>query len=156
MDTYTITDVKEYRPDRETPCWMIVMERPDGSTHLHVFPKNAVDWRMAEYDVDAETALDMILHEPFAARLREPGEVPALFTADSVQVARDSHLTLLERAKQEVAKAVVPPQKTRAADPLDVIRQWPRASGQEIAAMRRSVLAERTRHAKAAKETRHA
>lgn len=155
MDTYTITDVHEYRPDRNTPCWMIVMERPDGNTHLHVFPKTAVDWRMAEYDVDTETALDMLLHEPFAANLRDPGETPPLFTADSVEAARDSHLALLERAKKEVVHAVVAPSKARTADPLDVIRQAPRASGQEIAAMRQAVLTERARH-HTAKENHHA
>jgi hypothetical protein len=119
------------------------MERPDGGTHLQVMPKSIIDWRMAEYGVDAETALDMVLHEPFAARLRAPGEIPALFTADSVQAARDSHLTLVQRAKEEVVHVVTAAQKPRAVDPLDVIRQAPRASDQMVTAMRQSVVAAR-------------
>lgn len=149
MDTYLVTEVREYRPDSKTPCWMLVMTRPDGETHLHVMPKHTIDCRMAEYDVDAETALDMALHEPFAARLRPHGEVPVLFTAPTVTEARDAHMALLQRAKDEVVQVVSRPAGVKAKavpDPLDVIRRAPRAPAEAMEAVREAVLAERARY----------
>jgi len=69
---YTITSVTE---DTDRALWHVLYEDPDGSTRAHVFPKNTLAWRAAEYGIDpADTAtlLDIVLHEPFAPHPDDP------------------------------------------------------------------------------------
>ena len=74
-DIYEITEVGDYFPNPDTPCWYVDMQRPDGSLRRHVFPKTILAWRAAEYGIDAddtETLLDIVLHEPFAPHPDNP------------------------------------------------------------------------------------
>lgn len=74
-DTYEVIAVTEYWPNPETPCWAVDMRKPDGGTYRHVFPKDTLAWRAAEYGLDtADTAalLDVVLHEPFAPNPDDP------------------------------------------------------------------------------------
>lgn len=65
----------------------------DGTIHVnqHFFTEDTVEWKMAEYDTDRETALDIILHEPFT----DPSTYRHLHEFDSKEEA-------LEHAKQVI------------------------------------------------------
>lgn len=70
---YTITSVTE-DPDKPW-LWHVLYEDPHGDTRGHIFPKNTLAWRAAEYGIDptdTETLLDIVLHEPFAPHPDDP------------------------------------------------------------------------------------
>ena len=70
---YTIFSVTE-DPDKPW-LWHVLYEDPDGNTRGHVFPKNTLAWRAAEYGIDPadlDTLLDIVLHEPFAPHPDDP------------------------------------------------------------------------------------
>lgn len=72
---YEITEVGEYFPNPDMPCWYVDTERPDGSQRRHVFPKTTLAWRAAEYGIDpadTDTLLDIVLHEGFAPHPDNP------------------------------------------------------------------------------------
>lgn len=74
-DIYEITEVGEYFPNPDTPCWYVDAQRPDGSVRRHVFPKSTLAWRAAEYGIDPAdtgTLLDIVLHEHFAPHPDNP------------------------------------------------------------------------------------
>lgn len=74
-DIYEITEVGEYHPNPDTPCWYVDLQRPDGSLRRNVFPKSTLAWRAAEYGIDpndTEALLDVVLHEPFAPHPDNP------------------------------------------------------------------------------------
>ncbi|QQM45207.1 hypothetical protein [Streptomyces liliifuscus] len=77
---YTITDVTE---DAERGLWHVLYKAPSGDVRAHVFPKNTLAWRAAEYGIDPadiDTLLDVVLHEPFTPHPDDPvngGEDPA-------------------------------------------------------------------------------
>lgn len=69
FDEYTVIAVNDYYPNPETPCWAVDMMKPDGTPHRHVFPKDTLAWRAAEYGIDpadTEQLMDIVLHEPWA------------------------------------------------------------------------------------------
>lgn len=69
---YTITNVAE---DTERDLWHITYQSASGEVRHHVFPKNTLDWRAAEYGIDpgdTATLLDIVLHEPFAPHPDDP------------------------------------------------------------------------------------
>jgi hypothetical protein len=145
---YTVTEVGEYWPNPDTPCWHVDMIKPDGTGHRHVFPKTTLENLAAEYGI-APTAvddlLDIALHQPYAPHPDDPDSddpagaagmfspalvsrgktrrgdlVPTtLYTARDTAAAREAHLLRIEYAKTYRVR-VVPPKGGR--DPLDVIR----------------------------------
>ncbi|MFE9064940.1 hypothetical protein [Streptomyces violaceusniger] len=63
---YTITGVAE---DAERDLWHVTYQNTAGELRHHVFPKNTLEWRAAEYGIDpgdVDTLLDIVLHEPHA------------------------------------------------------------------------------------------
>lgn len=63
---YTITSVEE---DAERDLWHVTYQDVAGTVRHHVFPKNTLEWRAAEYGIDpadVDTLLDIVLHEPHA------------------------------------------------------------------------------------------
>lgn len=96
----------------ETEVWRIIIRNAagnDGVTHL--FPKNTLDWRAAEYGIDptdVDTLLDVILHEPHIPA----ADGPDLWTADNTGHARAVHLARVEacpvRIDVKAAKALAP------------------------------------------------
>ncbi|MYS15161.1 hypothetical protein [Streptomyces sp. SID4982] len=147
---YTVTAAGEYWPTPATPCWYVDMLKPDGSQHRHIFPKETLEWRAAEYGIDPtdiEQLLDIVLHEPFAPHPDDPvsgpdpvglagllspaivakGTVKAgdlvpttLYTAVTTDAAREAHLLRITYSKQERVRVVSP---KILKDPLDVIRR---------------------------------
>ncbi|PRX90816.1 hypothetical protein [Allonocardiopsis opalescens] len=133
MTEYTVESVTTAEPAPGHPCWRIRYRRADGEAHEHVFPADCLEWRMAEYGVDAAEALDMVLAEPFIpdpadpARVREDVAVAAgfyapalvarpgvavgdtmpstLHTADSITEARAAHRLRVAAARQRVPLA---------------------------------------------------
>lgn len=138
------TQVAEWTSGGGMACWTVQAQRPDGTTHLHVFPQATLEWRMAEYQLDSiDEALDMILHEPHAtdpmdpllARddsavrrgmvTRTPGPVLdydpiRLHNADTIDDAREAQRIRIADAKESRVRIVTP---TSEPDPLDMIRQ---------------------------------
>ncbi|MGW1949048.1 hypothetical protein ACWCRC_32590 [Streptomyces sp. NPDC001940] len=137
-------DVTEVVTRSGVACWQIQHQRPDGDIHRHVFPQDALEWRMAEYGLESiDEALDMVLHEPFAtdpadpllarddAALRVgmvtrlPGAVEdydtiRLHNADTIGDAREAQDIRVADAKTSRVR-IVPPDGQ--PDPLDVIRE---------------------------------
>jgi hypothetical protein len=61
--------------DGAEPLWGVYQTRPDQSTHLHVFPHSAFEWRAAEYGFDPDDVdgiLEVILYEPFIPDPSDP------------------------------------------------------------------------------------
>jgi hypothetical protein len=133
--TFTVDWVGE-RLIRGAPRWLVHQVDQDGAGFAHIFPKDTLEWRAAEYGVaDADELLDLILHEPHlpdvpdrddaAARVglvtssRPDAEPITLFNAASTADARDAHRLRIAAAKQ--ATAHVRP-AAKGKDPLDAIR----------------------------------
>jgi hypothetical protein len=146
---YTVQTVGEYWPNPDTPCWHIVMLKPDGTLHDYVFPQATLENLAAEYGIDpaaVEDLLDIALHQPFAPSPDDPGgEDPAgaagllspalvsrgtarkgdlipttLYTAADAGEALAAHRIRIEYAKQNRVRVVAP--KAGKPDPLDMIR----------------------------------
>jgi hypothetical protein len=110
-----------------TPCWSVIMLKPDGTTHGYLFPKFTLEQRAAEYGfTDVDEILDVVLHEPYQIPT-SPVEAAVhgvarhtartLFEAASTAEAREGHRTRIARTKAERVTVHSPRQ-----DPLDVIR----------------------------------
>ncbi len=164
---YTVTGVTE---DTGRDLWHVTYQNAAGDVRHHVFPKNTLEWRAAEYGIDladADTLLDVVLHEPHAphpddrlsadddpvaaAGLMSPAPVSrgtvhagdlvptTLYTAETVEQAREAHLLRIQYTKANRVRISAP--KGRK-DPLDVIRQHG-ADPERVAAMAQHV--DRTR-----------
>lgn len=142
MDTYEVQSAEQTTNGQGTPIWIVAMLKPDGTIHCFAFPPSAIEWRMAEYELDTiDEALDMVLHEPWATSpmdqlkarddsatrvgmvVRTPGPVEdyepiRLHNADTIDDAREAHRLRIADAKTRVH---VKPPKGKA-DPLDAIR----------------------------------
>ena len=142
MDIYEVQSAEVATNGQGAPIWLVSMLKPDGTIHCHAFPPSAIAWRMAEYGFDAvDEALDVILHEPFAADpmdrfgkladpavqagmlVRLPGasadEPIRLHNAPTIAAAREAHRLRIADAKKRVQ---VKPPKGKT-NPLDAIRR---------------------------------
>lgn len=146
---YTVQSVREYWPNPNTPCWHIVMDKPDGTLHDYIFPQVTLENLAAEYGIDptaVDDLLDIALHQPFApspddlggddpagaAGLLSPALVSrgtarkgdliptTLYTAADAGEALAAHRVRIEFAKENRVR--VRPPKGGKRDPLDVIR----------------------------------
>lgn len=154
------------------PVWHVIYTKPDGSKHHHTIPKMAINWRMAEYELDTvDEAIDWVLHEGWAVDPANPNEVrpdPArefgmvtrmsrkspelpmtLMTAPSIAQAREAQRMRIEDAKTR--RKAVKPKKVKGAsgaaadpvDPLDVMRQTHIVSVEDVQDKRLRVRAAR-------------
>ncbi|MCQ8831751.1 hypothetical protein [Streptomyces malaysiensis] len=145
---YTITAVAE---DTERDLWSITYQDVAGTVRHHVFPKNTLEWRAAEYGIDptdTDTLLDIVLHEPHTPHpddrlsadddpaaaaglmsmapvsrgtVRAGDLVPTtLYTAETVEQAREAHLLRIQHTKANRVRVSVP---KGSKDPFDAIRQ---------------------------------
>lgn len=137
----TVENVEEYFHGA-TECWRVTYLREDGFKHMHVFPKDTLEWRAAEYNIDpadVDTLLDIVLHEPFVdpqdTAVRAAGKLSLavannkttrrgqleptnLFNAVSLGEARVAHLLRIEDVKENRINIRLP----KGDDPLDEIR----------------------------------
>lgn len=133
---HTIDWVSE-RLNRGAPRWTVHRIDQDGNGSGHVFPKETLEWRAAEYGLtDIDEILDVVLHEPFlpdepdrddaAARAgmvtsNGPDAEPiTLLNAASTADALASHRLRVADVKQTRARVQTP---DKGLNPLDVIRQ---------------------------------
>lgn len=79
MDVFKVISV-EKADHRGTEFWGFRMERPDGNIHMHFIPDDAVEWRAAEYGIDPEEGIDMIL-----MMLLQERHLPDLTTEDGIK-----------------------------------------------------------------------
>jgi hypothetical protein len=172
MDIYQVETVEATATAQGTPIWMVSMRKPDGTIHAHSFPPSTIEWRMAEYGLDSvDEALDIILHEPWAADPTDPmqaREDPAalvgmtvlqagaaaaepirLHNAPTIADAREAHRLRIADAKTRIR--ITSPKGQQ--DPLDIIRQQHGVTGEGLrqkAALvdtaRRAVRGETTPH----------
>lgn len=142
MDTYEVQEVGMTTNGQGAHTWLVSLLKPDGTIHCHAFPPSAIEWRMAEYQLDSiDEALDMVLHEPWAVdpmdtfqKLPDPAaqagmvtrlpgrasdEPVRLHNAPTITDAREAHRLRIADAKTRV-QVKAPKGKP---DPLDVIRQ---------------------------------
>lgn len=125
VDTWEIFNVEEHLLGT-TECWVLDHRRPGDQNFMRmVFPKETVEWRAAEYDIDASTPegreliLDIILHEPhMPPTLRPPepigkGRMLAmqraknevhLYNAPTRAAAREAHLERVAQVKQNTCR----------------------------------------------------
>lgn len=132
---FTVAYVAE-RLTRGTPRWYVHKIHEDGTEGGHVFPKETLEWRAAEYGLtDVDEILDVILHEPYvpdtpdqddaAARVglvtsTTPDAEPiTLFNAASTTDAWMAHRLRIADTKATRALVTAP---TKTKNPLDVIR----------------------------------
>lgn len=78
---------------------------PDGSTILNqfVFPKDTLEWRAAEYQIDpreTDLLLDIVLYESIMPQ--DPQTIPVLYTADSVDEAREIYVQQVLDFKHQI------------------------------------------------------
>ena len=159
MRQLTLTAVEEYFHG-STECWRVTYRKEDGTNHMHVFPKDAMEWRAAEYDIDpadVETLMDVVLYEPFldpedkavrkAGKLspavqnnkttrRGEAEPTNLMNAATIAEAREAHLLRVQDAKANRVNITVP----KGADPRDEIRNQHVARPKAVAEKRAFVV----------------
>jgi hypothetical protein len=130
---YTITDITE---DPARDLWAVIYEDADKNRHTHIFPKETLEWRAAEYGLtDPAEILDVILHEPHTpdprprtgmrsllvaggpANTRAEAQPVTLYTATNTGEARAAHLDRIAAAKATHVRVINP-----RSDPLAVIR----------------------------------
>lgn len=105
-----------------------------ATQHGHSIPKETLEWRAAEYELDPstdfETILDIVLAEPFVASEEQVGSVSGmeLIDAPDIETAKAHHVSRCARAKLKHrittrkaagAKAL---KVDEPANPLDMIR----------------------------------
>jgi hypothetical protein len=108
--------------------WQVIYDvtSENGSTteHGHSIPKDTLEWRAAEYDLDPadqlETLLDIVLAEPYIDETEQVGTVPGeeLIDAPDIATARARHLSRCAKAK--LKHRISTRAKTRAGEPLEV------------------------------------
>lgn len=121
VDQWSIFNVEEHMISSNTEAWVFDKHRPGDRDFTRMFfPKAAVAWRAAEYDLDTSTPTalasvwDLLLHEPYMPSTMLTGPVvkgraaPAqqvhLYNAPTKQAAKDAHFARLATVKQTVAQ----------------------------------------------------
>lgn len=114
----------------------VTLEGGQTTEHGHAIPKDTLEWRAAEYDLnpdtDFETILDVVLAEPYIAAEEQVGRMPGeeLYDAPDIATARARHIARCARAKlkhristRKVANGKGVGAKAEISNPFDIIRQ---------------------------------
>lgn len=132
---HTIDRVGE-RTTNGAPRWTVHHVDQDGNGGGHVFPKDTLEWRAAEYGIsDVAELLDIVLHEPYLPDVPDRDDAAArvglvtsagpeaepitLFNAPSTADAVAAHRLRIADVKRRHTR-VVPP--ANGKDPLAVIK----------------------------------
>lgn len=119
--------------------WQVVYDvaHDNGTTteHGHSIPKETLEWRAAEYDLNPadqmETLLDIVLAEPYIDESEQVGTVTGeeLIDAPDIATARTRHVTRCAKAKlkhristRKKNQAGETSSAAASGNPLDVIR----------------------------------
>lgn len=146
--------------------WQIVyditLDDDTMTEHGHSIPKETLEWRAAEYDLDPnsqfETILDIVLAEPYIAD-DDRAEGEQLYDAPDIETARAKHVSRCAKAK---LKNRISTRKTPASagkglgaaaeHPLDIIRNTCVMDKTVIAIKREHVRRARAEHAARVRE----
>jgi hypothetical protein len=127
-----------------------VLRRHNGVEGVHLFPKDALEWRAAEYEIDPsdfDTLLGIILYEPL---LDDHSHLHPkhLYNAGSVAEARDFHLGRIRALRKA----------NPLNDPDDLLRHvvWPNHHMNDEAIHIKRLHVQRGRKARAAERARRA
>ncbi|MFI7705522.1 hypothetical protein [Nonomuraea sp. NPDC049480] len=159
VEQWRITEVCEVSgPDED--AWLITYEPVDGDAgarFVSYVPKEAIEVRAAEYGLaSVDEALEVILYAPLLAPAHAAGEldmpVPALV---DVETARAQVTEQLATCKEKYGRVVTATAaagagraaKTKAADPLQVIRDQTRIDPIRTATIRMEMDRYRLAHA---------
>lgn len=128
-EEYVCKSISEvFSPGSAEPLLMFSQQKPDGSMHHYMVPKHTMAARAIEYDMDPvedfDDLLDIVLHEPFVDEddIDDPAvaegyatEVAGrrvaanLWTAETIQDAREAHLLRVQKAKRERTQVTISP-----------------------------------------------
>ncbi|WP_336214372.1 hypothetical protein [Nonomuraea sp. LPB2021202275-12-8] len=153
---WTVVAVEEASADDgAVPYWAIVYQVPEDVSPTgewrYYLPKAAVAYRAAEFGMDLEEALQLIVHEPLLIGLHEAGTLQPLAPAlvDAV-TARSQALEQIDACRAEHGAVVTAPPGARsaraAADPLQAIREQTRLDPIAAAAIRMEIDRRRLAH----------
>lgn len=120
----------------DVDCWQIVTRAQGDGGITHLFPKDTLEWRAAEYGIDpgdVDALLDVVLHEHLFDGDTAAATQGALASACSTSDARAGHLARIAALKAQHRVAL------GAGGPLDVIRTRPGISMQGVRAKRELV-----------------
>lgn len=109
--------------------WVLEIQIPEGKI-TQFMPKIAVVARMAEYDLpedDFDTAIDMLLSEPWLREDDEGENAGHLYRDVSVAAARAKHIGRCARHK-----LITRTSTRRANSPLSVIKEWHRQNPPDV------------------------
>lgn len=119
--------------------WQVVYDATlDNGTvteHGHSIPKETLEWRAAEYELDPatefETILDIVLSEPYLAPEEQAGSLPGeeLFDAPDIATARAKHINRCAKAKlrhristRKIPNGAAENKSSENGNPFDMIR----------------------------------
>ncbi|MET8826107.1 hypothetical protein ABZX40_13625 [Streptomyces sp. NPDC004610] len=123
----TVESVEEHRHGG-ADCWHVVTRAADGHGVTHLFPKETLEWRAAEFGIDpddVDTLLDLVLHEAFIDDAAD-GPPVAVMAARSTAEARQAQADRIDAVVKAARETII---FDRAkTSPLDVIRQRPGTS----------------------------
>lgn len=132
----------------ETPCWQVVLVRPDGNKVNHIMPQVILDNKAAELGMDPEDVdglMEVILHEQHVPMIQDSAtgprfkdDGPTLLGAKSTAEAREAHLA---RCKNASVRITVKGHKA-----LDRIRKNRKPDMKQFQAMRERVDVSRWRN----------
>lgn len=97
-DEYVVQEVDEFTTGAGAEFWRVTMRRPDDEIVHHLFPKETLEWRAAEYGLDDPAEiLDVILHSKFAEH-----DGKQFYDAESTTEAKANYLARAERGRRAV------------------------------------------------------
>lgn len=91
--------------DEESNRYLTYMEitEDDGTVrgHVHLFPSETLEWRMAEYDCTLDEAIDMVMGEAFVTTEEDAKHPNFLYNAATVEESKAWHLERCRRHKND-------------------------------------------------------
>lgn len=103
----TLVDVQEYDQNHLLAALEVADEEGNTVRVAHVMPKDAAEWRVAEYGLDPndhDTLIDVLIHEGHVHAAIAPED--SLHLAPTVEHAREALLGAVRARKAKVGPAV--------------------------------------------------
>jgi hypothetical protein len=151
-----VLDVEEHGPGHMMLALQITDDTGTAIRTAHFMPKDAAEWRVAEYDIDPDdrdTLLDVLLFEGYAQANGDLPEETRLHLAPNVQEAREALLGAVQarKATSEAKRAAKlgrkadkePEVRSRIKDMFDIHPEAVQAKREFVAMARERMRAER-------------
>ncbi len=161
-DELTVTQINDASVGG-MPGWVFVCEGADGFVHHHAVPAIAIAARAIEYgmdeDDDFDGIVDIVLHEPFLQGIMQDDPAVAegyvttdatgqqvagdLWTAETIQDAREAHQLRIRKAKRTTTTIVLPDEQRHKLSAKE--KKLRKASREELKQHRAYIAEERRR-----------